>query len=398
MRGIARKLIRVGRASGLLAGERLFIALRPALNAVLVLLWRQRALPNSVLHISYMVHVPHHTVMLLRRQGMTAHYLAIGTSPYWHACDYNYLPSAEPFFRAWLEFRTFWGVMARYEVVHAHFMYSLSADGWELPVLKRLNRRLVAHFRGCEARDRARNMALHPDCNICQECDHSPYICETVSARRRRDWARRFADAVLVTTPDMRDFMPEATHFPFFAPEIAEMPQDTTAQKTRDFTIVHATSQPGIEGTRAISEVIERLRRRGHRIRFLWLHDLRHDEVLAGLAQADLAIGKMKMGYYANTQIESMALGVPTITFVREEFLTDELRRSGFIFATLATLEQTIEHYLRHPDELAAKRRVARASILALHDNEALARRLTAFYQSLRPAREAVGHPMGAAA
>jgi hypothetical protein len=384
VRSLARKFLRTGRALGLAAGERLFLAVRPALNAVLILLWRRRALPNSVLHISYMVHIPHYTVMHLRRQGMTAHYLAIGTSPYWNQCDYNFLPSAEPLRQAWREFRTFWGVMARYQVIHAHFMYSLSTDGWELPVLRRLGRRLVVHFRGCEARDRARNMSLHPDCNICQECDHVPYICETASARRRRDWARRFADATLVTTPDMRDFFPEATHFPFFAPEIAETRREAGLPADREFTIVHATAQPGIEGTRAISEVIDRLRRRGHRIRFLWLHDLPHDEVLAGFAQADLAIGKMKMGYYANAQIESMALGVPTITFVREEFMTDELRRSGFVFATLARLEETIEHYLRHPDELAAKRRLARKSILALHDNDVLARRLIELYRALR--------------
>jgi hypothetical protein len=384
MRSLVRKLLRTGRALGLAAGRRLFLALRPALNSLLILLRRRRVLPNSVLHVSYMVHIPHHTVLQLRRQGMTAHYLAIGASPYWKECDYNFLPSAEPLYQAWREFRTFWAVMARYEVIHAHFMYSLSADGWELPVLKRLGRRLVVHFRGCEARDRTRNMALHPDCNICQECDHVPHICETASARRRRDWARRFADAILVTTPDMRDFVPGATHFPFFAPEIAETPRDA-APANREFTIVHATSQPGIEGTRAISEVVDRLRRRGHRIRFLWLRDLPHDEVLAGFARADLAIGKMKMGYYANAQIESMALGVPTITFVRDEFMTDELRRSGFIFATLATLEQTIEHYLRHPDELAAKRRLARSSILALHDNDVLARRLIDLYRGLRP-------------
>ena len=176
------------------------------------------------------------------------------------------------------------------------------------------------------------------------------------------------------------------------------MPRDKTARNNRQFTIVHATSQPGIEGTRAISEAVERLRRRGHSIRFLWVHDCSHQEVLAAFSRADLAIGKMKMGYYANTQIESMALGVPTITFVREEFKTDELRQSGFIFATIATLEETIEHYLRHPDELAAKRRIARSSILALHDNDLLAGRLAAFYRSLRPARETVGHPIGAAA
>ena len=56
-----------------------------------------------------------------------------------------------------------------------------------------------------------------------------------------------------------------------------------------------------------------------------------HDQVIKAFSEADLAIGKMKMGYYANTQIESMVIGVPTITYVRPEFITKELQDSGFI-------------------------------------------------------------------
>jgi hypothetical protein len=368
------------------AGEQAFRVLRPPINLVLVLLLRRRVWPNSVLHISYMVHIPYYTVQHLRRQGMRADYLAIGASPYWNRCDYSYTPGRWPMLRPLHEFLTFWRIVARYEIVHAHFMYTLSADGWELPVLQRLGRRLVAHFRGCEARDRTRNMALHPAVNICQDCDHDPYICRTPSAEHRRASARRFADRVLVTTPDMRDFIPEATHFPFFAPDIDLPPAQGRARpEGRDFTIVHATNQPGIEGTREIERVIERLRARGRRIRFHWLHGLTHDEVLAALAEADLAIGKMKMGYYANAQIESMALGVPTITFVRDTFMTDELRQSGFIFTALDRLEATIEFYLDDPEALAQKRAIARESILRLHDNDRLARQLVEIYRSLVP-------------
>jgi hypothetical protein len=367
-------------------GEKVLLALLPVVNVALIAVLRRRVWPNSVLHISYMVHIPYYAVQHLRGQGMTAAYLAIGSSPHWDRCDHRFIPSSLPMLRLLREFSTFWRVVACYEIVHAHFMYTLSADGWELPVLQRLGRRLVVHFRGCEARDRGRNMALHPAVNICQHCEHDPYICQTASAERRRGWARRFADAILVTTPDMRDFMPEAAHFPFFAPDIVALPaRDERGLEGRDLTIVHATNQPGIEGTHEIEQAIDRLRARGRRIRFRWLHGLSHDQVLEGLAEADLAIGKMKMGYYANAQIESMALGVPTITFVRDEFMTDELRRSGFIFTTLDRLEATLEHYLDHPEALAEKRRIARQSILLLHDNDRLARQLVGIYRGLAP-------------
>jgi hypothetical protein len=337
---------------------------------------------NSVLHISYMVHIPYHAVRHLRRAGMRADYLAIGRNPHWDKADFVFQPSWAAPLRVFQEFWTFWRVVARYETVHAHFMYTLSPDGWELPILKRLGRKLVVHFRGCEARDRVRNMALHPACNICTECDHSPWICTTPLAMARRALARRYGDLVLVTTPDMLDFNPDAQHFPFFAPADI-VARERQPGSGRPFKIVHVTNQPGIEGTRHIEAAVARLKARGFAIEFVWMHDRRHEDVMAALADADLAIGKMKMGYYANAQIESMAMGVPTITHVRDEFMTDELRSSGFIFASLDSLEATLEHYLRHPEALAAKRARARDSILALHDNRALAGRLVQQYAAL---------------
>jgi hypothetical protein len=353
-----------------------------AANFAIARAFTPRSHPNSVLHISYMVHIPYETVQHLRRTGMRADYLAIGRSPHWNRADYVFEPSGRALVRAFQEFWMFWRVVARYETIHAHFMYTVSQSGWELPVLKRMGRKLVVHFRGCEARDRTRNMALHPDCNICSECDHDPPICMTAVSAARREQARRFGDMVMVTTPDMLDFNPDARHFPFFSPT-GGTPVERRRDPGRAFKIVHVTNQPGIEGTRHIQAAIDRLKKKGFDIDFVWIHDRPHDDVLKELADADLAIGKMKMGYYANAQIESMAMGIPTVTHVRNEFMTDELRDSGFIFATLESLESTIEHYLRHPEDLAAKRARARGSILALHDNDALAGRLAQFYAAL---------------
>jgi hypothetical protein len=230
-------------------------------------------------------------------------------------------------------------------------------------------------------------MQLHPDVNICQACEHRPYICQTTSAILRREWARDFADATLVTTPDMQDFLPAATHFPFFAP-VVYPPLRPVPDVTRPFTIVHVTNQPGIEGTAEIEAAIATLKTQGYAIDFRWLRDVAHSDVLDAMAGADLAVGKMKMGYYANAQIEAMACGVPTVTHVREEFMTDELRSSGFIFTTLPELARTIATYIDHPDALEAKRAIARSSILKLHDNDVLAQRLIDIYNELACARK----------
>lgn len=342
------------------------------LDQLLGVAFRDRGFkPRSVLHVSYMVHIPWQVTRELRKLGWHADYLAIGTSPHWTQCDMK-VPDSHVLMRAFVEWWFFWRVVARYQVVHLHFMLTPSEDAWELKLLRRMGRVVVAHFRGCEARERARNMALHPEMNICQQCDYNATVCSSDQSVRRKDLASRWATVTLVTTPDMLDFMPKAQVSSFFAPHVNEEPFRGW-DGSRPLRLVHATNHPGIEGTDEIIAAVKRLQDKGLAIQLQVLGDVNHAAVMRAMRQADLAIGKMKMGYYANSQIESMALGVPTITWVRPEFLTPELEASGFIICHLRNLDTTLEYYLKHPKVLDEKRQRARSSILQLHNNHQVA-------------------------
>ena len=358
------------------------------LNWVLVILRRNVKYENSVLHISYMVHIPYYTTRLLRKFGMKADYLALENgSPIWNKSDYLFLPSHVPFLKALEEFWFFWKVMAKYEIIHCHFSRRLTQSGWELPLLKRMGRKIVVHSRGCEVRNREKNVLLHPECNICQECDYNAKICTDEVRADLCKKARKYGDLFLVTTPDMKDFVPDAIYFPFFLPQIDYQDYVRLQDSRRgqgSFKIVHVTGHPGIEGTARIKTAIDNLQKKGYPIHFLPLHGVSHDRVLREIASSDLTIGKLKMGYYANAQIESMFLGVPAITYVRPEFMNEELENSGFIFSTLQDLEKTLEHYLGNPAEIQKKRKIARSSILQLHDDEKLGRWLITLYESIK--------------
>ena len=342
----------------------------PLLNQLLVRIRKDIKYPNSVLHISYMVHIPYYMTRTLRKYGIKADYLAVNSqSPYWDKFDYIF-PSHYPVTTI-EEFIFFWKVVAKYEVIHSHFGIMFSLSGWELPLLKKMGRKIVVHYRGCEARERQKNMELHPDMNICQECDYNGSVCR--DGIMRVHLADKFGDKFLVTTPDMKDFKPKAVHFPFFLPEIDEQKYKTNNHKHKlgaPYKVVHVTNHPGIEGIRQIETAIDHLKEKGYNINFVFLRGVSPERALQEYKDADLSIGKMKMGYYANAQIESMFLSVPAITYVRPEFMTPELERSGFIFTTLDTLEDTLEYYLGHPEELEKKKSIARSSILCLHDTD----------------------------
>jgi hypothetical protein len=350
------------------------------LDLALCVAFRNRGFKlQSVLHVSYMVHIPWQVTRELRKMGWQADYLAIGSSPHWSQCDIQ-APDAHVLVRAFVEWWFFWTVVARYQAVHLHFMLTPSQDAWELKLLRRMGRVVVAHFRGCEARDRVRNMALHPDMNICQQCDYKATVCRSANSVRRKALASRWATATLVTTPDMLDFMPQARVSSFFAPDVGSVVERPAWDGTRPLRLVHATNHPGIEGTEDIKAAVHRLQSRGYAIQFHILGNVSNAAVMQAMQEADVAIGKMKMGYYANSQIESMALGVPTITWVRPEFMTPALEASGFIFCHLRDLETTLEQFFKNPAALEAKRQLARSSILQMHNNQEVASRMINAY------------------
>ena len=372
---------------GLLAAEalgyRVTLAALMPVNYLLARVLAARVAPGSVLHVSSMVHVPYYMVRILREQGIQADYLAVGDSPWWNKADHHFRPTRLPLVSVLKEMWWVWSVVSRYEIVHAHFAVTLTRAGWEWPLLRRMGRQIVIQYRGCEIRNRERNQQLHPGMNICDECDYTPRLCEADVNVRRRRLAAAYGSAFLVTTPDMQDFAPEAMHIPFLIARTDLQSRPEGGRNGQPFKIVHATNHPGIEGTRHIRRAIDTLIARGFPIRYVELTGVTHDRVLSELADADLTIGKMKMGYYANLQIESMAAGIPTVTHVRPEFMTDALRDSGFIFASLDTLESVLEHYLSNPAALADKRARARASILRLHDSAAIVQQYAALYRRL---------------
>lgn len=356
------------------------------LPSIALCLWRRvRPAPRGVLHVSYMVHVPHYTVGLLRESGLDADYLAVGRSSHWNQSDLVYEAPTDPVARAVHEWKWLWFILARYRVIHSHFMIGITQDGWELPWLKRAGIKLLVHFRGCEARDREQNMRTHPDVNICQGCEYDPRICEMPVNHIRRSLAQSYADRILVTTRDMLEFVPNATWLPFFAPVDAALPERRRPAwpESPTLRLVHVTSHPGLEGRPLIAEAVAKARAACAPVEFHPVTGVTHQEALQELADADIAIGKMTMGDYANAQIESMALGVPTITWVRPEFRTPELEASGFYLAHVSELAELLVRITQTPEELADKRRIARTSILGLHDNQALVAQLTSYYREM---------------
>lgn len=342
---------------------------------------------RSVLQLSIASSKPFMISRVLRAQGIKSKYFAlnedIASGILGIGSDYSLPHRTSPAKRRILEIYYLWAVLARYDVIHSHFKTFLSHDGWEFRYLQRLGKGIVFTFRGCDLRSRTLNVALHPTLSCCQECEYPVGSCDTEYQRTQIDLVRKFADRVFVTTPDLVDFYPGSSHMPFIQPAFIGLDQIVPAPKTAGvFRVVTSSNHHGIDGTRFIVDAVKRLQEEGRAIELVVVSGQPLREALSIYKSADVYAGKLRLGYYNNANIETMLLGVPNMSFIREQF-RHIAPDCPIIVTTPDTMYAQLKKYLDRPDELRAIGALGPAFVARHHGAELLAHRLIEQYNDV---------------
>jgi glycosyltransferase involved in cell wall biosynthesis len=202
----------------------------------------------------------------------------------------------------------------RYDVYHFHFGRTLvPPHNPDLPLYRRLGGRVVFHYHGCDVRNRAHMMAAHRYAT-CTECD--PF-CIPPRQRVILESARRHADAELVSTPDLLESAPRARHLPVAVDLDLYAPRPA---RERPALVVHAPTNRLIKGTRYVEAAYDAIRDRHPGVRFVTVERVPWQELRETLAEADVVVDQVFMGWYGMVAVEAMALGKPVLCYIRPDF------------------------------------------------------------------------------
>jgi glycosyltransferase involved in cell wall biosynthesis len=295
---------------------------------------------------------------LLRDHGIRSEFFALNTDLVDRlnlGFDYHIPYKINPYLRRLREIYYLWAVLARYDVIHFHYNSFLSlGNGWELEFLKKMGKVLVFHFRGCDLRQRSINLGKNPSLNCCQECEYPEGSCDTEYQRSLLAKGKRYGDLFFVTTPDLKDFFPEAEHIPFIAPYGVDLEKIQPAPKNDGvFRIVTSSNHPSLDGVPYIREAVKKLQQEGYRVELVEVIDKPFKEAISIYKSADLYAGKLRMGYYNNSNIETLLMGIPNLSYIREEYLKN-IPDSPIIIARPENSYEKIKEYLKQPEQLQA--------------------------------------------
>lgn len=310
---------------------------------------------RSVLQLSIISHKQYMLSRVMRAHGIKSDFFALNYDIARNlniGFDYGVPYHIAPFRRRLLEIYYLWNVMARYDVIHSHFLTFLTQEGREFYYLKKLGKVIVFHFRGCDLRQKSINLEKNPELNCCQECDYAEGSCDTDYQRHRLSLARKYGDYFFVTTPDLRDFLPEAEHLPFIYPYGIDFDKIQPSPKnTGVFRVVTSSNHHGVDGTAYIRTAVQRLGEEGWQIELIEVSDMPYLEALAVYKSADIYIGKLRMGYYNNANIETMLVGVPNMSYIRPEFLK-AIPDCPILITTPDTVYNNLKEYIGQPEKL----------------------------------------------
>ena len=313
----------------------------------------------------------------LRAIGIEAHSLAYNPGfPQYRPDEMTGYDALPPLPRYASYFKSLLKHLGRYDVYHFHFGRTLvPPHNPDLPLYRALGRQVVFHYHGCDVRDRAHMLATHSRAT-CTEC--APF-CNPARQRTVLASARRFADAELVSTPDLLESATRAFHFPVAA-DLDEYPFTPPSLAPR--LVLHAPTNRLIKGTSHIEAVFERLRPQFPGVEFRTVEKVPWAGLRDLMAECDVFVDQVFMGWYGMVCVEAMALARPALAYLRPEF---EARAQGcpLVRITVDTLAEELSRLLSDAPRRRALCEAGRAWVEREHEAHVIARKLVTLYHEI---------------
>ena len=254
-------------------------------------------------------------------------------------------------------------------------LYAAAFEQLDLRVLARAGKAIFVTFQGSDARPG--NPAGGPS---------SP----EADAYKRRRIARfdKYSDGIYALNPDLLHFLPSRARFvPYAHVDPREWLPAASAGSASRPLVLHAPTHRGVKGTSFIVEAVSRLQAEGLDFDFELVEGLSQAELRKLYERADIVVDQLLIGWYGGLAVEAMALGRPTIAYLRDDdlsFLPTQMRAEiPVISAEPGTIQAALKELITtRRGELGEIGRRGCDYVRRWHDPLRVARELVADYEA----------------
>ncbi|GAB6107657.1 glycosyltransferase [Fusibacter bizertensis] len=263
------------------------------------------------------------------------------------------------------------------DIFHFHFATTLALDNTDMPLLKKMGKKVIMQYWGSDVRLLSIAKKHNPYTKVKETNEDvikkrletiSKYISHCFVDFELAEYVKNYHKHVHITRAsiDLNQFVYSDT-------------QDYSSEK---LLIVHAASSPEFKGTKYIVKAIESLKSK-YNFDFELITGMSNEEAIEIYKKADIIIDQLHFGTYGVFAIEAMALGKPVVSWVSEymrELLPKEL---PIIIANQDTIKRVLMDLLDNQDQLKQIGKESRAYVEKYHDSNLIAKNHIEIYNSL---------------
>ncbi len=284
--------------------------------------------------------------------------------------------------RRWLLWKILIKALFSYDVFQFYFGESILGPSLsELPLLKKLGKKIFFYFCGCDIRSSKLTIEKYTY-SACKEC--WPMACSANQKQAMRS-ALKYADAIFVSTPDLIEFIPGSILLPqpIDISKFETMKQRIALSKREGavMKIAHAPSNRKMKGTQYVEEAVAKLVASGYMVELILVENLPYEEALECCANADIVVDQLLIGAYGQYAVEMMALGKPVVCYLRDDLLEHYGDDLPIINANPDNLVDVLRRLLDSKDDWHTLGQQGIRYVQAHHDSQVIANRLIEYYQ-----------------
>ncbi len=280
--------------------------------------------------------------------------------------------------------------LREYDVFHFNWGMTI-ADYWfwdvnylELPLLKKMGKRIVMTFQGCDARMKMESRERFAT-SACAECEVAWCTPRLDGIRRKRiKKISAYADQVFALNPDLLHYLPGAEFLPYASVNPAEWVGEGGGSGAGPVRVLHLPTERSIKGTKYVEQACAQLRSEGLAVELTLAENVPHAKVKDLIAGADLIVDQLLIGWYGAFAVEAMALRKPVLCYLRDEDVKRFVPfrdRIPIVRTTKETLAGDLRTLLRDRARWPELGAAGRRFVEECHDPLNIARRTIAAYR-----------------
>lgn len=305
---------------------------------------------KSILHIGNIAGVPQVLSKAQRKMGFNSDILSFEFNKFKYNIDFYYptkLPFPLRFFEKIFNFRR---ISNNYDVFHFHST-SIIPFGLDIPIWRIQKKKVIIHHHGSDIRNKG-----------------EPRLYE------------KFADKIIVSTPDLLKWSPNAVWVPNpISIEDFSYVGTENKEKSEEINVIHAPSNRAKKGTEYVIKAIDKLKTEGYKINLMLIENMPNNKAIEYYKKADIVIDQLLIGWYGMFAMECMAFGKPVCSYISEDM------ESYMPFNPIInTSPENIVENLRILAENGSFRKEAgyksRKYIKEMHDANKIARKINNIY------------------